>query len=98
MFAAALAVSQVTAPYLYTHDMTLMLIPVLLVLGSRQWSVASAERTVLLAVILLLYIPLVYIAILRWHVMYLLAPVLVIFAFAAISMARKQAFELVAAG
>ena len=96
MFAAALAASQVTAPYLYTHDMTLMLTPTLLVLGSSQWSRASTERRVLLAVILILYTPPLYVAILRWHMMYLLAPALVIFALAAVSMATKPADELAA--
>jgi predicted branched-subunit amino acid permease len=94
MFAGALAVSQVTAPHLYDYDLTLMLLAVLLVIGSSQWSEESRQRVVLLAVIVILYTPPVYILLLRWQAMYILAPVLVVFALAAISLARKAELPL----
>jgi hypothetical protein len=89
MFAAALAVSEVTTPHLYTHDLTLMLLAVLLVIGSPQWLVESSQRMVLIAAIVILYTPPVYLLLLRWQAMSILAPVLVAFALAAISLARK---------
>ena len=94
MFAAALAVSQVAAPHLYTHDLSLMLLAVLLVIGSSQWSEESGQRVVLTAVIVILYTPPVYVLLLPWKAMYILAPVLVAFALAAISLARKAELPL----
>jgi hypothetical protein len=89
MFAAALAISQVTAPHLYMHDLTLMLLAVLLVIGSSQWSQESSQRVVLIAIIVVLYTPPVYFLLLKWQAVNILAPVLVAFALAAISLARK---------
>ena len=89
MFAAALTVSVVTAPHLYIYDLTLMLLPMLLVIGSSPWSEESAQRRVLIVVMVILYIPPVYLLLLRWHAMYLLAPALVAFALATMSLARK---------
>jgi hypothetical protein len=89
MFAAALTVSVVTAPHLYIYDLTLMLLPMLLVIGSSQWSEESVQRRVLIAIMVILYIPPVYLLLLKWHAMYLLAPALVAFALAAISLAGK---------
>jgi cbb3-type cytochrome oxidase subunit 3 len=91
MFAASLTVSLVTAPHLYTHDLTVMLLPVLLVIGSSQCARRSTERTVLLVVTVILYAAPLQLAMLRWHANYLLAPVLVAFALAAISLARQPA-------
>ena len=94
MFAAALTVSVVTAPHLYIYDLTLMLLPMLLVIGSSQWSEDSIQRRALIAVMVILYIPPVYLLLLRWHAMYLLAPALVAFALAAISLAREAKLPL----
>jgi len=89
MFAAALTVSVVTAPHLYVYDLTLMLLAMLLVIGSSQWSEESVQRRILIVVIAILYFPPIYLLLLRWHAMYILAPALVAFALAAISLARK---------
>jgi hypothetical protein len=94
MFAAALTVSLVAAPHLYTHDLTLMLLAVLLVIGSSQWPEESGQRVVLIAIMVILYCPVVYVLLLRWQAMYILAPVLVVFALAAISLARKAELPL----
>jgi hypothetical protein len=94
MFAAALAVSQVTAPYLFMSDLTLMLLAVLLVIGSPQWSENSGQRVVLTAIIVILYCPPVYALLLSRQAVYILAPVLVAFALAAISLARKAELPL----
>jgi len=86
MFAAALAVSLVVAPYMYAYDLTLMLLAILLVIGSPQWSQKSVQRMALTSIIAFLYIPLVYTLLLRWNAMYTLAPVVATFALAAISL------------
>jgi hypothetical protein len=89
MFAAALAVSVVTAPHLYLHDLTLLMMAVLLVIGSSQWPENWRERKVLTATVVILYIAPLYLLLLRRQAVYLLAPVLVAFALAAIHLARK---------
>jgi hypothetical protein len=89
MFAAALTVSQLAAPHLYIYDLTLMLLPVILVIGSPQWSENSAQRKILLAIIAVLYAPPIFLLLLHWQALYLLAPALVAFALAAMSLAGK---------
>jgi len=89
MFAAALTISQVTALHLYSHDLTLMLLAILLVIGSSQWLQRSGQRMILLACLVILYAAPLYVLLLKWKAMYVLAAVLVAFALAAISLARK---------
>ena len=89
MFASGLAVAEVTAPHLYTHDLTLMLLAVCLVVSSPQWSVRSEPRKVLIAALAILYTPPVYVLLPQWHATCLLAPVLAAFALATLSLARK---------
>jgi hypothetical protein len=94
MFAAALAISLVVAPHLYLHDLTLLLLAQLLVIGSPQWSQKSSPRVVLTSIMVILYCPPVYALLLSWQAVYLLAPLLVIFAFAAISLTGRAAVAL----
>ena len=89
MFGAALTVSLVTAPHLYVHDLTVMLLAILLVIASSQWTEDWRGRKILTAAIVILYTPIVYLLLPRWHAVYLLAPVLVVFALAAMSLVRK---------
>lgn len=92
MFAAGLAVSLVTAPYLHLHDLTPMLLAVILVMASPQWSEKPRERRMLILVIAILYVtPLYYLLLLRREALYVLAPVLVFFALAAMALGRKRA-------
>jgi hypothetical protein len=98
MFAGALAVSLVVAAYMYAYDLTLMLLAILLVIGSPQWSEKSGpeksgQRVVLTVIILILYCP-VYTLLLHGRAMYLLAPVLAAFALAAISLAKRNSPEV----
>ena len=94
MFAAALVVSQVTAPHLYVHDLTLTLLAVLLVAGTSELQEKSPERTVLIAALVILYAAPLYVLLMRWELMYLLAPVLIAFALALISLAGKTGLPL----
>jgi Glycosyltransferase family 87 len=98
MFAAALAVSQVVAPHMYSYDLTLMLLAILLVIGSPQWSQKSVQRVALTSIIMLLYCPPVYTLLLRWNGMYILAGVVVAFAFLSISLARNTDGDKLAGG
>src|SRR5260370_38969975 len=93
MFAAALAVSILVAPHMYAYDLTLMLLAILLIIGSPQWSEKSGQRTVLTVIILILYCP-AYTLLLHWRAMYLLAPVLAVFALAAIILANRNYPEI----
>jgi hypothetical protein len=92
MFAAALVVSLVTAPHLYLHDLTLVLLAVVLVAGSSELVDKSPERVVLISAILILYAAPLYVLLVHWEIMYLLAPLLAAFALALISLAEKTTF------
>jgi hypothetical protein len=81
MFAASLVVSEVAAPYLYTHDLTPTLLAVLLVIGSPEWSRNPACRLIVTVSVVILYIPL-YPFLVPLGALFLLAPVLVAFALA----------------
>jgi hypothetical protein len=56
-FAVALVVSVLTGFHVHTYDLCLMLLAILLVIGSAQWSQKSAWRVTLNACILILYLP-----------------------------------------
>jgi len=94
MFAAALAVSLITAPYSFMSDLTLMLLAVLLVIGSSPWLEKSAQRVVLTVMMVVLYCPPMYILLLDRQAIHILVPVLGAFALAAISLARRAELPL----
>jgi hypothetical protein len=94
MFAAALVVSLITAPYLFMSDLTLMLLAVLLVIGSSPWSEKSGQRVVLTAIMVMLYCPPLYVLLLERQAISILVPVLGAFALAASSLARKPELPL----
>jgi hypothetical protein len=96
MFAASVVISIVTAPHLYAYDLTLMLLAVPLVIASPQWSRRSGHRTALRVSIVILFCPPLFDLLLRHQALWMMAPVLVAFASAAISLARKVGppFEL----
>ncbi|MGD1105143.1 MAG: glycosyltransferase family 87 protein [Terriglobia bacterium] len=85
MFAAALVISQVTAFHLLIHDLSPTLIAVLLTLGSARYPERSPWRPARTAVIAALYV--IPACLLMFHAkpMYLLAPVLVLLAWAAMA-------------
>jgi hypothetical protein len=80
MFAAALAVSLLTSPHLYTHDLALMLLAILLVVGSPQWTEGSGWRVILTVSIAILYLPPVYLLLPVTIKLYVLALALMSFA------------------
>lgn len=90
MFAAALTASLTAAPYLNLHDLTLMLLAVLLVLGSPQWASGLQWTRILTACIIILYFPPVYILLLRHSKLSLLCPVLLCFAIGSLYLAAGR--------
>jgi hypothetical protein len=80
MFAAGLAVSLLTSPHLYTHDLALMLLAILLVVGSPLWTEGSGWRVILTVSIAILYLPPVYLLLPVTIKLYVLALALMSFA------------------
>jgi Glycosyltransferase family 87 len=91
MFAAALAITLVTALHLYVYDLTLMILAVLAVLASPQWSMKSIWRSALTGVIVVLYTFPLYFLLISRDRLYLLAIALLTFAFATLGLAGSQA-------
>jgi Glycosyltransferase family 87 len=90
VFAAALAASVAVAPHLNVHDLTPMLLAIILVIASPEWAVKSNGRLVLLSTISILYVmPLYYLVLVGFGALYLVAPVLIVFALATLGLAGK---------
>lgn len=90
MFAAALVVSLLTAPYLYPHDLTPLILAMTLIVASPGWKVRSRVRSLLLFVISVLYASPFYLAtLLGREQLYLLAPLIAVFAFAVLFLAGR---------
>ncbi len=79
MFAAALAVSLVVTPHLYTYDLALMLPVMLLMFNSPRWRNDASWRRVLTVAAVILYAPL-YPLLFLHGASYLLVPILLVFA------------------
>jgi hypothetical protein len=88
MFAAALVVSLVTGFHMFTHDLSPLLLAMLLVAGHFPAKGRTALRWAFGTTLALLWIPPVYFALVAWHRMYFLFPVLIVFAFAAYKLAE----------
>ena len=79
MFAAALSVSLLVTPHLYTYDLTLMLLVMLLVFNSSRWTTDASWRRSLTVAAVLLYLPL-YPLLFAHGASFLLVPLLLVFA------------------
>jgi hypothetical protein len=80
MFAAALAVSMLASAHLYSYDLVLLLLAILFVVGSPQWTERSRWRVILTVCLAILYCPPVYPLLVPRNMLYALAPVLATFA------------------
>lgn len=90
MFAAAVVVSLLTAPYLYPHDLAPLILATTLVMASPEWNVRSRKRSLLLFVIAVLYASPLYLApLLGREQLYVLATPIVIFAVVVLFLARE---------
>jgi hypothetical protein len=92
-FASALAVTLITAFHLLEHDVSLILLPILLAVGSPQWRPKSPWRTLLIAAVAVLYLPPAYLLLRAWNSLYLLAPPLFAFALAVFMLLRTPEEE-----
>lgn len=82
MFAASLVISVAVAQHLLTHDLTVLLLPVLLVFGSPELSRTRVCHLIITVAVVILYIPL-YIFWVPHGGLFLLGPVLLAFGLAA---------------
>ena len=89
MFAAGLTVSLVTTPYLYVHDLSLLLLAILVVLGSPRRPPKSFWSHVLTLCVGILYIPPVYLLLLSHDKLSLLFPVILCLAMAMFCLAKE---------
>ncbi|HKS68480.1 MAG TPA: glycosyltransferase family 87 protein, partial [Candidatus Acidoferrales bacterium] len=94
MFGAALAVSLVTAPHLYVHDLTPLLLVIGLVVSSARWAAKSTADIIFIAGISILYaLPFYYLKLLASNEVYVLAPFIVAIALAVMNMACRPALS-----
>jgi hypothetical protein len=94
MFSASVVVSVLSTPYLYAHDLTPLLLPIVLVVASRRWRVKSGVGIVLVSAIVVLYASPLYLSVLvRTQTLYLLAPVLAVFAVATAWLIRPPPYQ-----
>jgi len=93
IFAAALTVTLITGFYVLAHDMSLMLLAVLLTLASSQQSRESRWWLILKTLIIVLCIPFAYMLLLHWHQMSMLFPILVAFVLATFALLENQLTE-----
>jgi hypothetical protein len=94
MFATAVVVSLIATPYLQAHDLTPVLLSVILITASPQWVAKSRQRQVVTAAVSILYAsPLYFSPLFSRGVLYALAPLLAAFALATVALARRCGIE-----
>ena len=79
MFAASVVVALVTGLHMFTHDLSPLLLAMLLVAAHFPGSDKPALRFTLGAALVVFWIPPLYFALLAWHCVYLWFPVLAVF-------------------
>jgi hypothetical protein len=89
MFAGALAVSLVTGLHMHTHDFSPLLLALFLVAAHFPGRDRLALRLALGITLVLFWIPPLYFALVAWHGLYLMSPVLIVFALSALQLARS---------
>jgi Glycosyltransferase family 87 len=85
-FASAIAISLVVTPHAELHDMVLMLLAVLLVLGSREWATNRTWKPILFACIGILYFPPAYLLLIKSNLLPFFCLVLVGFAISSLGL------------
>jgi hypothetical protein len=87
MFAAAIVVSLVTGFHMFTHDLSPLMLAMLLVAGHFPGRSQALLRLILGTTLVMFWIPPLYFALLAWHCVYLWFPVLMIFMFCSLMVA-----------
>lgn len=95
-FAIAMTVSVVTTSHLLFHDLSLLLLPLLVVIASPQWAQKTVWRSVLIASVGVLYIPPVWALLVNREWLYWLCPALLVFTLAMFALISRRG-QLIAA-
>ncbi len=90
MFAVAVAISLVTGLHMFIHDLSPMMLAMMLVAARIGASPRLGLKVVLLTCMTLFWIPPVYFVLLARHRMYVMVPLLLTFIFATAKMATKD--------
>jgi hypothetical protein len=90
MFAASVVVALVTGFHMFTHDLSPLLLAMLLVMAHFPGRDRPVLRWTLAAAITLFWIPFLYFALLAWHCVYLWFPVLMMFMIATLKLAESS--------
>jgi len=88
MFAAAVAASLLSGSHMFTHDFSPLLLAMFLVWSSLPAPGHRGLRGALVFALLVFWLPPVYFALLAVHGMYLMCPVMALFAVAAVASAK----------
>lgn len=80
MFAAAIVISLITGFHMFTHDLSPMILALLLVSMHVTKIASIAMRSQLITCLILFWIPPLYFGLLAWHRFYYLFPLLLVFA------------------
>lgn len=89
MFAAAVVISLITGFHMFTHDLSPMLLSMFIVAANIANCKNRGLRMTLVFCLTVFWLAPIYFLLLAWHCMFLLAPVLVIFAMACIALATN---------
>ena len=96
MFAASIVGSLLVGSHMFTHDLSPLLLAMLLVASHQPEKTERALRATLWTTLTLFWAPPVYFLLIAWHRMYLLFPALLLFAGGTILLAEKHADTLYA--
>jgi hypothetical protein len=94
MFAVSVVVALVTGFHMFTHDLSPLLLAMLLVAAHFPGSDRPALRLTLGAALVVFWIPPLYFALVAWHCMYLLFPVMIVFMFGVSRQAEDAALDI----
>ena len=93
MFAAAVAASLLSGSHMFTHDFSPLILAMLLasghISGHSSARTASWDRIAIRAALVLFWTIPVYFLCVKWHCLYLMGPVLLLFVWGAIELARN---------
>jgi hypothetical protein len=98
MFAVALTVSLMTGLHMFTHDFSPLMLAMLLAAGHFPGQGRPALRVVLATVLVLLWMPPIYFALVAWHGLYLMFPILLVFAVSMLYLAQGPASGILTGG
>lgn len=89
LFAGAITISLLTGFHMFTHDFSPLILAMFLVAAHLQSRGSIALRTTLWITVILFWLPPIYFAFVSWHTLYLMCPVLLVFALSALRLARS---------